>query len=303
MGSLLDEEILSINAIYAEDTLCHISEKPVICSLALPGEHNIALRLEFPSDYPDAPPSILGTQSVGDHVPKGFGSGVVDVARDVLGQVYVAGSPCIYDLVEELSTQLQQLLPPPDENAQIAGQPKEELGPRSNGQDSVNASSATISDQAQASQLLLEGEPSWIMSETFTEKKSVFVARATRVTSKEQAESFLRHLLATNKAVSQATHNITAWRMHGDGNTAIQDCDDDGETAAGGRLLRLLQLMDAWDVLVVVSRWYGGVQLGPARFRIINSVARDVIIQGEFAKDDSKDTDKNSSKTKKGGKK
>jgi putative IMPACT (imprinted ancient) family translation regulator len=43
-----------------------------------------------------------------------------------------------------------------------------------------------------------------------------------------------------------------------------------------------MQLMDVWDVLVVVSRWYGGVKLGPDRFRIINGAARDALAKGGF---------------------
>lgn len=35
--------------------------------------------------------------------------------------------------------------------------------------------------------------------------------------------------------------------------------------------------MDARNILVVVSRWYGGVHLGPDRFRLINNAARQVI--------------------------
>lgn len=57
----------------------------------------------------------------------------------------------------------------------------------------------------------------------------------------------------------------------------FQDCDDDGESAAGGRLLHLLQILDARNVAVVVSRWYGGVLLGPARFTHINNAARNLL--------------------------
>ena len=53
-----------------------------------------------------------------------------------------------------------------------------------------------------------------------------------------------------------------------------QDYDDDGEDAAGGRLLHLLQILDVKNTIVVVSRWYGGVKLGPARFTHINNAAR-----------------------------
>ena len=53
-----------------------------------------------------------------------------------------------------------------------------------------------------------------------------------------------------------------------------QDNDDDGETAAGGRLAHLLEILGVQNVVVVVSRWYGGIQLGPDRFKHINNVAR-----------------------------
>ena len=48
----------------------------------------------------------------------------------------------------------------------------------------------------------------------------------------------------------------------------------DGETAAGSRLAHLLDIVQAEGVVVVVSRWYGGIQLGPDRFKHINNVAR-----------------------------
>ncbi|RCI16965.1 hypothetical protein L249_2066 [Ophiocordyceps polyrhachis-furcata BCC 54312] len=82
------------------------------------------------------------------------------------------------------------------------------------------------------------------------------------------------------RRLRDASHNIVAWRVRGDGQVAFSDCDDDGEAAAGGRLLRLLQLCDAWDVVVVVSRWFGGVRLGPRRFALINTVAREALVRG-----------------------
>ncbi len=35
----------------------------------------------------------------------------------------------------------------------------------------------------------------------------------------------------------------------------MQDSDDDGESAAGGRLLHMLQIAGAENVVVIVSRW------------------------------------------------
>ena len=279
MESALEDEITSINAIYAENTFTTSSSNPIICSLLLPGDTSISLRLEFPSHYPDAPPSILGTQTVGDNLPKGSGQQIVDVARSVLSEVYTPGSPCIFDLVEELQSQLQPLI------SDLATNTEEPQVSHRNGQQDLDSSVAAYSDAAQTVEQPLGEEPPWILSEVVTEKKSVFVARAAYVTSTDQAKGYLHHLLATDKKVAKATHNITAWRIHGPNETAFQDCDDDGETAAGGRLLHLLQLMDVWDIMIVVTRWYGGVHLGPDRFRLINMAARDAVVKGSFVKE------------------
>ena len=67
--------------------------------------------------------------------------------------------------------------------------------------------------------------------------------------------------------------------MPTDGKVFLQDCDDDGETHAGGRMLHLLEILCCVDTLVVVSRWYGGVQLGPDRFKHINNASRMVLEQ------------------------
>ncbi|XP_046751840.1 protein IMPACT-like isoform X2 [Diprion similis] len=64
-----------------------------------------------------------------------------------------------------------------------------------------------------------------------------------------------------------------------------QDCEDDGETQAGSRLLHLLQIMGVKDAVVIVSRWYGGIQLGPDRFRHINNAARQVLATGNLIPD------------------
>jgi len=49
-----------------------------------------------------------------------------------------------------------------------------------------------------------------------------------------------------------------------------------------------MQIMDVWNVMVVVSRWFGGTHLGPDRFKHINAATRDVLIKGGFYDDSSK---------------
>jgi putative IMPACT (imprinted ancient) family translation regulator len=48
-------------------------------------------------------------------------------------------------------------------------------------------------------------------------------------------------LLRSNK-VARATHNMLAYRFTTPAGSLVQDFDDDGEAAAGGRLLHLLQV-------------------------------------------------------------
>lgn len=78
--------------------------------------------------------------------------------------------------------------------------------------------------------------------------------------------------------MARATHNIFAFRyVDGVSGVCVHDSDDDGETSAGSRLAEILRLMGADGVAVVVSRWFGGVLLGPDRFRLINNCARKVL--------------------------
>lgn len=272
MNTTLEDEVTSINSIYGDDTLQPTAENPQICILRLPSYAAVSIRLDFPDDYPNAPSSVLGTQSVGNDVAKGTGQHVVEIVRDVLAKVYRPGEPCVFDLIEEVGPELQQL--------EEFEQPRNDQLHRTHDVEQPTDPEQVIDE--------LGDPPPWTLSEVITEKKSVFVARAAPVSSPTQAKSFLTHLLATDKKAARATHNITAWRIHGANGATYQDCDDDGEDAAGGRLLHLMQLMDVWDVMVVVTRWYGGIHLGPDRFRIINQVARDALVKGGFGKEGEK---------------
>ncbi|KAI4689877.1 uncharacterized protein J4E84_004057 [Alternaria hordeiaustralica] len=273
----IQDEVTSLNAIFDEGTLSALDEDQGLYSLRLPSLPSITLRIEFPADYPDAPPSVLGTQSVGQDVPKGMGSQAVDVVREVLARIYQPGEACIYDLLEEAREALEQA--EEQGNIQLHDQHEDE-----------HVEKDDISHMPPDPAIDLGPEPPWIVAPALTEKKSVFLARAAPVSSPAQARQYVAHLLATDKKAARATHNMTAWRIKGPNDTSYQDCDDDGETAAGSRMLHLMQLMDVWNVMVVVTRWYGGIHLGPDRFRIINTTAREALVLGGFAKE-GKDSD------------
>ena len=110
------------------------------------------------------------------------------------------------------------------------------------------------------------------------------IAHVCAVTCTEHVQWALAELLFNDKKVARATHNMFAYRFAAGGaaGTLVSDNDDDGERGAGSKLAALLDLSGAEDVLVVVSRWFGGSLLGPARFKWIAAVARDGLVQGGF---------------------
>ncbi|GFQ83868.1 protein IMPACT [Trichonephila clavata] len=123
--------------------------------------------------------------------------------------------------------------------------------------------------------------PTVYHGETIVDRKSVFQGHAATVTSVEQAKKVLIEL-KRNKKIVNATHNIMAYRITNDTNLIIQDCDDDGESRGGSTLLHLLQISDVKNVIVVVSRWYGGIHLGSDRFKHISNAARMVLTSSGY---------------------
>ncbi|XP_023127630.2 protein IMPACT isoform X2 [Amphiprion ocellaris] len=112
-----------------------------------------------------------------------------------------------------------------------------------------------------------------------TDRRSTFQPHLAPVVTPRQVKMVLEKLYE-NKKIASATHNIYAYRIYcEDKHSFLQDCEDDGETAAGGRLLHLLQILDVRNVMVVVSRWYGGILLGPDRFKHINNCARNILVE------------------------
>jgi putative IMPACT (imprinted ancient) family translation regulator len=60
--------------------------------------------------------------------------------------------------------------------------------------------------------------------------------------------------------------------------------NDGGESGSGDRLARLLELSNCDEVIVVVSRWYGGTKLGSDRWKHISQVAKEALYKGGFSR-------------------
>lgn len=284
MSDDLRDEIEALNSIYGDGTLQPaFGEAPCsnIFILQLPSgdmtedsadgqkTHDAtSLRIRFPPSYPEASaPEVLGTEHASGG-QRGAGQRDLRLFRDAVGGSWQAGAVCMFDAVEEFGRRLAE------EKAAEAAEADEREGER------VDQKQERDGEEQQMEEMLAKmNPPPWTTSEVVVDMKSTFIAHVAPVSSPDQASLYIAHLLASDKRIRTATHNMTAWRIRTSDGTSYQDSDDDGETAAGARMLHLMQLMDLWNAVVVVTRWYGGVKLGPRRFAVINAVARDGFVR------------------------
>lgn len=93
----------------------------------------------------------------------------------------------------------------------------------------------------------------------FEEKKSTFIGNIKRVYNEDEAKAFINEIKGQHK---EARHNVYAY-MIGE-NKGIQRYSDDGEPQGTGGIpvLEVLKKNDVTDVVVVVTRYFGGILLG-----------------------------------------
>lgn len=92
------------------------------------------------------------------------------------------------------------------------------------------------------------------------EKKSKFIAHLFPVESVEEAEAFVKEL---KKRYYDARHNCVAYRIVEE-NKIVEKSNDDGEPSgtAGAPMLTILQKNNLANVVIVVTRYFGGILLG-----------------------------------------
>lgn len=89
--------------------------------------------------------------------------------------------------------------------------------------------------------------------------KSRFIANCKRVESEQEAMEFIQFI---KKEHNSATHNCSAYLI-GE-HDQIQKANDDGEPSftAGVPILEVLKKQKLQDVVVVITRYFGGIKLG-----------------------------------------
>lgn len=98
------------------------------------------------------------------------------------------------------------------------------------------------------------------VSSELIEKKSKFIANAFQVKNKEEAENRINEI---SKEYFDAKHNCYAYIIN-DGKNIIEKMSDNGEPSgtAGMPILNVLKKRNLQNVLVIVTRYFGGILLG-----------------------------------------
>ncbi len=98
------------------------------------------------------------------------------------------------------------------------------------------------------------------VSSEIVEKKSKFIANLFYVESVKEAEEIIKQI---NKKYFDARHNCIAYRIVED-EQIVEKLSDNGEPSgtAGAPMLNILQKNNLANVLVIVTRYFGGILLG-----------------------------------------
>jgi hypothetical protein len=189
----LNDEINALHAIYSTSVLT-----PQFCPLHTylltpPAElvqRSLCLTVEIPPTYPLDRPTVLSGDTNG-------------IVQDALNNVWRHGEVCFYDLLEalqeamlpEAGSPLPSLIPPSHPLQEEGEEGEEEVG--------------VIADIDKDLASVKPSQHPWTTSDPIVEKKSVFVARAIAVSSADEAKLYIRELIAGDKKIAKATHNIS----------------------------------------------------------------------------------------------
>ena len=112
----------------------------------------------------------------------------------------------------------------------------------------------------------------------FIEKKSVFIGFSTFVENEAQALEIIKQ---KKKEYSDATHNVYAYVI-GDSIARYSD-DNEPQGTAGMPVLNSIRMSGISDVLVVVTRYFGGILLGAGGLvRAYSTAASMALEEGKF---------------------
>lgn len=118
----------------------------------------------------------------------------------------------------------------------------------------------------------------WVASQRVTSRASTFIAHAAIISSQARRAELLKNLMEEKPELETATHNAWAARTSYGNSPLVQEASfDDGESGCGQFLLQIMREADIKNTMVVLTRWYGGVMLGPDRWRLMRECVSDAL--------------------------
>eukprot|EP01064_Diplonema_japonicum_P012162 TRINITY_DN19628_c1_g1_i1.p1 TRINITY_DN19628_c1_g1~~TRINITY_DN19628_c1_g1_i1.p1 ORF type:complete len:744 (+),score=128.06 TRINITY_DN19628_c1_g1_i1:626-2857(+) len=270
----IQEEVDTLLAVYGDELTPHPTQ-PTTWTIRIKttyGENDkeasILMSFSYPKAYPDVPPLIeFNTDSscgvassfavLGYHIKNGLEQAVL--------ADYCPGEPIVYSCIDWVNECFEEQL-----TVQLAS-----LNLQSEGSSSVEYSNnlLPVDEEVLPPGLnLIEGPP-------LVDRKSKFVAHCAAVKSAEEAMMVVRSLQSIKRIAVAAHPTIYAYRVVDEKGKVREERDDDGESGAADKLLFFLQRANVQNYIVVVTRWYGGIHLGPDRFKHILTVAKELLQQ------------------------
>lgn len=269
--NILFEEVSTLQALYGDENITtskrndgsgahmiSINLRPHVDLEHVPPEV-MSLSISVPADYPDSLP-----QSVTLSVSRMIASHAAHLVQQMLDRVSVSvGSQCLFDYCQTMLEILQ------DNELQNLSQAFSSVSLEADG-DRNNHSSGDVTTEDPPLQLdIFHCEP-------FTERKSTFQAYVCPVSSEDEVAAFMAEIRSSRKG-SIATHIMSTYRIRETDNRIVHGYDDDGEKSGGRCMHNVLISTDEMNIAVALARWFGGIKLGPARFRIIARMTREAI--------------------------
>lgn len=121
-------------------------------------------------------------------------------------------------------------------------------------------------------------------STVIADRGSKFIAHMCPISSEKEAMEVVA-AVRDIKGISDCAHPcIYAYRFKSPHSQALHyDCDDDGEKGAAKNILCVMDSMGVLGWICAVSRIFGGIHLGPDRFKHICNVTRAAIVEAGAA--------------------
>ncbi|XP_068175624.1 protein IMPACT isoform X2 [Antennarius striatus] len=239
------EEVEALSSIYG-DEWCVLDEASRIFCIKISSDVKeskltACLQIILPPDYPSASPPIYQINAAWLQGPERA------KLANSLEDLYVehVGESILYLWVEKI----REFLLEKSQDSETADQPEkvnmtaeEEVDGEEEMPDFSTFKLNTEDPQLFMEHAYDEELPPIKHGNTITDRRSTFQPHIASVVTPRQVKNVLQKLYE-NKKIASATHNIYAYRIYcEDKHSFLQDCEDDGETAAGGRLLHLMQV-------------------------------------------------------------